>query len=98
MNERDERKRTSDEASKPTWTTSKPEHPPGSGKSVGGTYLLVTRCPVYRRHDSHSGFRAELETLVDDVKGKCTSGEPARQKVPMRRSGADCPIVVMMPV
>jgi hypothetical protein len=33
----------------------------------------------------------ELETLVDDVKGK---GAIARPKVPRHRSGADCPIVV----
>ena len=33
------------------------------------TYLLAMRCPVFRRRDSHSGFRTELETLVDDVKG-----------------------------
>jgi hypothetical protein len=31
-------------------------------------------CPVYRRRDSDSGFRAELENLAGDVKGKSTSG------------------------
>ena len=31
-------------------------------------------CPVCRRRDSDSGSRAELETLVGDVKGKGTSG------------------------
>jgi hypothetical protein len=59
------------------------------------TYLLTMRCPVYRRRDSHSGFRTELETLIGDVKGKRTSGDPTRPKVPMRRSGSDRPIVVM---
>ena len=60
-----------------------------------GAYLLAMRCPVCRRRDSHSGFRMELETLIDDVKGEGASGEPVRPKVPMHRSGSDCPIVVM---
>jgi hypothetical protein len=30
---------------------------------------------VYRRRDSHLGFRAELENLTGDGKGKGTSGE-----------------------
>jgi hypothetical protein len=59
------------------------------------TYLLTMRCPVYRRRDSHSGSRTELETLIGDVKGKRTSGDPTRPKVPMRRSGSDRPILVM---
>ena len=58
-------------------------------------YLLTMRCPVYRRRDSHSGSRTELETLIGDVKGKRTSGDPTRPKVPMRRSGSDRPILVM---
>src|SRR6516164_8183421 len=53
MDERDERKRTSEDASKRTWTTSKPESAPCSGISVEDTYLLTTRCPVFRRRDSH---------------------------------------------
>ena len=57
------------------------------------TYLLATRCPVYRRHDSHSGSRAELENLSGDAKGKGTISEPARPKVPMRRAGADCSVI-----
>src|SRR5499427_2436195 len=64
-----------------------------SRKSVAGTYLLATRCPVYRRHDSHSGSRMELENLSDDAKGKSTSSEPARLKVPIRRTGADCSVI-----
>src|SRR5450830_1808497 len=58
------------------------------------TYLLAMRCPVFRRRDSHSGSRTELENLYGDVKGKGTSGEPARPKVPMR-PGADCFVVAM---
>jgi hypothetical protein len=57
------------------------------------TYLLFMRCPVYRRHDSHSGFRTELENLDGDDKGKGTSGDPTRLKVPMHRSGAHCLVV-----
>ena len=49
------------------------------------TYLLAMRCPVYRRRDSNTGSRAELETLVGDGKGKGTSGETMRSKVPMRQ-------------
>jgi hypothetical protein len=78
-----------------TWTTSKPEMPPTSGKSTAVTYLLAVRCPVYRSRDSNSGFRTELENLVGDAKGKGTSGSPMRPKVPMRRPGADCSVVVM---
>jgi hypothetical protein len=36
---------------------------------VAETYLLATRCPVYRRHDSRSGSRTELENLSGDAKG-----------------------------
>jgi len=60
----------------------------------GIPYLLAVRCPVYRRRDSDSGFRTELENLIGDAKGKGTSGDPVRLKVPMRRPGADCPVVV----
>src|SRR6267142_1194631 len=64
-----------------------------SRKSVAETYLLATRCPVYRRHDSRSGSRTELENLSGDAKGKGTSSETARPKVPMRRVGADCSVI-----
>jgi len=60
-----------------------------------GTYLLAMRCPVYRRRDSHPGFRTELENLVGDAKGEGPSGSPARPTVPMRRAGADCSVVAM---
>ena len=93
MDERDERKRTSDDASKQTWTTSKPGSPACSGISVEDTYLLTTRCPVFRRRDSHLGFRTELENLAGDGKGKGTSGRTVRPKVPMRQPGADCSVV-----
>jgi hypothetical protein len=53
------------------------------------------RRPVYRRRDSHSGSLTELENLAGDAKGKGTSGETARLKVPMHRRGADCSVVVM---
>ena len=59
------------------------------------TCLLTTRCPVFRRRDSHLGSRMELETLAGHAKGKGTSGRPARPKVPMGQSGADRPIVAM---
>ena len=45
--------------------------------------------------DSSPGFRAELENLVCDGKGKGTSGRTARPKVPRRRPGADCSVVVV---
>jgi hypothetical protein len=78
-----------------TLTTSKPGMPATSGKSTADTCLLAVRCPVYRSRDSNSGFRTELENLVGDAKGKGTSGSPMRPKVPMRRPGADCSVVVM---
>src|SRR6516162_9636360 len=64
-----------------------------SRKSVAETYLLATRCPVYRRHDSHLGSCMELENLSGDAKGKGTSSETVRPKVPMRRVGADCSVI-----
>ena len=45
-----------------------------SRKSVAETYLLAMWCPVYRRRDSHSGSRMELENLDGDAKGKGESG------------------------
>ena len=90
---RDECKRTADEASLSSQTTPKPGFAKCPGRSMEDTYLLFMRCPVYRRHDSHSGFRMELENLDGDDKGKGTSGDPTRLKVPMHRSGADCLVV-----
>ena len=65
-----------------------------SGSSLADTCLLAKRCPVYRRRDSSPGFRRELENLACDGKGKGTSGRTVRLKVPMRRPGADCSVVV----
>jgi len=62
---------------------------------MAGTCSLAIRRPVYRRRDSHPGSTAELENLDGDAKGKGTSGDPVRPKVPMRRTGADCSVVVM---
>src|SRR3978361_1169009 len=76
------------------WMASKPGPHYCSGKSVAETCLLATRCPVWRRRDSYLGSRTELENLAGDAKGKGTSGGPARPKIPMRRPGADCPVVV----
>src|SRR5215471_18682785 len=73
--------------------TSKPGLHHCFGKSVAETYVLATRCPVYRRRDSRPGFRTELENLAGDAKGKGTSSETARLKVPMRRAGADCSVI-----
>src|SRR5262245_36297284 len=68
-------------------TTSEPELPARAGKSTADTYLLAVRCPAYRGRDSNLGFRTELENLVGDAKGKCTSGRPMRPKVPKHRQG-----------
>jgi hypothetical protein len=71
--ERDERKRTADDASKPL-DGIKTGELLCPGKSMAGTYLLVMRCPVYRRRESHLGSRTELENLAGDDKGKGASG------------------------
>jgi hypothetical protein len=44
-------------------------------RSIEATYLPIMRCPVYRRRDSNSGSRMELENRVGDGKGKGTSGQ-----------------------
>jgi hypothetical protein len=41
---------------------------------MAATYLLAMQCPVYKRRDSHSGFRTERENLAGDAKGKDTNG------------------------
>ena len=68
--------------------------PPLSGKSMAETWLLAMRCPGYRWRDSNLGSDMELENLFGGGKGKGTSGSPARPKVPKRRAGADCPVIV----
>ena len=41
---------------------------------MADTYLLAIRCPVYRRRESHLGFRTELENLAGDpIKGDVKS-------------------------
>jgi hypothetical protein len=67
--------------------------PPLSGKSMAGAWLLAMWCPGYRWRDSSLGSGMELENLFGGGKGKGASGSPARPKVPMRRAGADCPVV-----
>src|ERR1039458_10773821 len=64
-----------------------------SGISMVETYLPTMWCPVYRGRDSRFGFHMELENLTGGVKGKGASGEPIRPKVPIHRSGTDCPVV-----
>src|ERR1039458_4079499 len=75
--------------------TSKPGSVSAPGYSMVGAYLQAMRCPVFRRRDSHPGFRTELENLAGDGKGKGASGRSARPKVPMRPSGADYLVVPM---
>ena len=45
------------------------------GSAWKAAYLLSMWRPVWRRRDSHLGFRTELENLDGDAKGKSTSGE-----------------------
>ena len=71
MDPGDERKRTSDDASKGSQMTPEPGLHHCSGMSMEDTCLLAMRCPVYRRRDPDPGFRTELE--VGDGKGKGTS-------------------------
>jgi hypothetical protein len=69
--------------------------PPLSGKSMAETWLLAMRCPGYRWRDSSFGSGPELENLFSGAKGKGASGGFARPKVPIRGTGADCPVVAM---
>src|ERR1035441_9036137 len=55
--------------------TSKPRSAEYLGISMEDTCLPSMRCPVQRRRDSHSGFRAEPGNLLEDEKGKRTSAE-----------------------
>ena len=59
------------------------------------TYLLTMRCPVYRRREFQLGFRMELENLIEDAKGKRTSGRNRKAEIPMLRSGADHLVVAL---
>jgi len=67
--ERDECKRTAEDASKGhKWHQNRGVALPW--EKHGGYLLTVMRCPVYRRRESHLGFRTELENLAGDVEGK----------------------------
>jgi len=46
---------------------------------------------VFRRRDSNSGFRMELENLLGGVNGKGASGRSARPKVRIYRAGRTAP-------
>jgi len=81
-NKRDECKLTSDEASKGSTTTPKPELPPCSGSSMADAYVLAMWCPVFRRHDSYSGFRSAA--MLADVP---TGESPA---------GGNCPVTTVV--
>jgi hypothetical protein len=81
MDTRDERKRTSDDASK--------RFLKGIGTGVApllwdqrGRYLLTGHAAsAYRRHESYPGFRTELENRVGDVKGKGASGQNCEAEI-----------------
>src|ERR1700730_8559911 len=73
---------------------SKPGADPSSGTSLGDVLRLPKRHPACRRRQAQSGSCAERENLAGDAKGKAQAAPTARLKVPMRRRGADCPVVV----
>jgi hypothetical protein len=60
--------------------TSKPGPLPSSGKSMAETYLLAMR---------------NLRTWTAMAREKAQAAKTAGPKVPMRRPGADCLVVVM---
>ena len=93
--ERGERKRTAAEASKCDLTMSKPRADPSLGISSGDVLILPERHPACRRREARPGSCMERENLAGDAKGKAQAAPTARPKVPMRRRGADCPVVVM---
>src|SRR6266566_1811517 len=66
-----------------------------SGTGLGDVLRLPKRHPACRRREAQSGSCTERENLAGDAKGKAQAAPTARPKVPMRRRGADCPIVVM---
>lgn len=73
----------------------KTREPSSSGMSLRETCLLRRRRPVYRRHEPGTGFSMERENLRGDVKGKPPSGGTPRGRIPMRRAGAEQPVVAM---
>src|SRR4029077_11245474 len=74
---------------------SKPGVDPSSGISLGDALRLPKRHPAYRRREAQSGSCVERENLAGDAKGKGASGANREAEIPMRRRGADCPVVVM---
>jgi hypothetical protein len=72
----------------------KPGADPSSGISSGETLILPERHPAYRRREAQPGSCTERENLDGDGKGKAQAAQTARPKVPMRRLGADCFVVV----
>jgi hypothetical protein len=73
---------------------SKPGADPSSGTSLGDALRLPKRHPACRRREAQSGSCTERENLAGDVKGKGASGSNREAEIPMRRRGADCPVVV----
>ena len=73
---------------------SKPGADPSSGISLGDALRLPKRHPACRRREAQSGSCMERENPAGDAKGKAQVAKTARLKVPMRRRGADCPVVV----
>ncbi len=66
-----------------------------AGIGSGDDLTLPERHPACRRREAQPGSCTERENLAGDAKGKGTSGSSTRPKVPMRRPGADCFVVVM---
>ena len=72
----------------------KPGVDPSSGISLGDALRLPKRHPACRRREAQPGSCMERENLDGDAKGKGAVAQTARPKVPMRRLGADCFVVV----
>jgi hypothetical protein len=92
--ERGERKRTVGEVFEIAETMSELGAGTASGISSGDVLILPGRHPACRRRESSIGFGTERENLAGDAKGKAQAAT-ARPKVPKRRRGADCLVVVM---
>ena len=82
----------SDEASKTRLATSKPRAHPDLGNSMRDICLLIMRCPVYRRRETHLGSCVELGNLFGDAKGKSSSGDnrEAESTNAANRGGLPC--------
>src|SRR5215470_17950125 len=74
---------------------SKPGVGPTFGISSGDVLIPTERHPACRQREARSGSGTERENLAGDAKGKAQAAATARPKVPMRRRGADCLVVVM---